>query len=98
MTPRPIHPGELLREEFLPEFGLTAGSLAKALEVPRDRIEKIIREKRAITADTAARLAQFFETTPQFWLNLQSQYDMETALEVLADRLDREVQPLSRVN
>ena len=76
MTPRPIHPGELLREEFLPEYGLTAGSLAKALDVPRDRIEKIIRKRRSITADTAARLAQFFETTPQFWLNLQSNHDL----------------------
>lgn len=74
--PRPIHPGEILREDFLPEYSLTAGSLAKALLVPRDRIEKIIRESRALTADTAARLARYFGTTPQFWLNLQANYDL----------------------
>lgn len=74
--PRPVHPGEILREDFLPDYGLTAGSLAKALLVPRDRIEKIIREKRAVTADTAARLGRLFGTTPQFWLNLQANYDL----------------------
>ena len=62
--PRPIHPGEILREDFLPEYGLTAGSLAKALLVPRDRIERIIRGSRALTADTAARLARFFGSEP----------------------------------
>ena len=74
--PRPIHPGEILCEDFLPEYGLKAGSLAKALLVPRDRMEKIIRGSRALTADTAARLARFFGTTPQFWLNLQANYDL----------------------
>ncbi len=74
--PRPVHPGEILREDFLPEYGLTPGSLAKALIVPRDRIEKIVREKRAVTADTAARLARLFGTTPQFWMNLQTNYDL----------------------
>ncbi|MCV0396673.1 MAG: HigA family addiction module antidote protein [Rhizobiaceae bacterium] len=74
--PRPVHPGEILREDFLPEYELTAGSLAKALHVPRDRIEKIVRESRSITADTAARLARYFGTTPQFWLNLQANYDL----------------------
>jgi antitoxin HigA-1 len=81
---RPIHPGEILREDFLPEYGLTAGSLAKSIEVPRDRMEKIIREKRAVTADTAARLAHFFGTTPQFWMNLQANHDLERLEE--ADR------------
>jgi addiction module HigA family antidote len=74
--PRPVHPGEILREDFLPEYEMTAGSLAAALRVPRDRIEKIVREKRALTADTAARLARFFGTTPQFWMNLQTNYDL----------------------
>lgn len=74
--PRPIHPGEMLREDFLPEYGLSAGTLAKAIGVPRDRLEKIIREGRAVTADTAARLARYFETTPRFWLNLQANYDL----------------------
>lgn len=74
--PRPVHPGEILREDFLPEYGLSAGSLAGAIGVPRDRLEKIIRENRAVTADTAARLARYFETTPQFWLNLQANFDL----------------------
>jgi len=74
--PRPIHPGEILREDFLPDYGLTAGSLARALHVPRDRVEKLIREKRAISADTAMRLARYFGTTPQFWMNLQANFDL----------------------
>ena len=74
--PRPIHPDEILCEDFLPDHGLKAGSLAKALLVPRDRMEKIIRGSRALTADTAARLARFFGTTPQFWLNLQANYNL----------------------
>ena len=73
---RPVHPGEIIREDFLPEFGLTAGSLAKALHVPRDRIEKLVREQRAVTADTAVRLARYFGTTPQFWMNLQANHDL----------------------
>jgi len=87
---RPVHPGEILREDFLPDYGLTAGSLAAALHVPRDWIEKIIRCKRAVTADTAARLGRFFGTTPQFWLNLQANHDLahvdETALAAIAPR------------
>jgi len=74
--PRPIHPGEILREEFLPEYGLTPGTLAKALHVPRDRIEKLVREKRVVTADTATRLGRYFGTTPQFWMNLQANFDL----------------------
>lgn len=74
--PRPIHPGEILREDFLPEYKLTATSLAKALHVPRDRIEKLVREQRSVTADTATRLARYFGTTPQFWLNLQANFDL----------------------
>jgi addiction module HigA family antidote len=75
-SPRPIHPGEILREDFLPDYALTSGSLAKALHVPRDRIEKLVREKRAITADTAMRLARYFGTTPQFWMNLQTNFEL----------------------
>lgn len=76
LSPRPVHPGEILREDFLPEYSLTPGSLAKALNVPRDRIEKLVREKRAVTADTAMRLARYFNTTPQFWMNLQNNFDL----------------------
>ncbi|HEY9058502.1 MAG TPA: HigA family addiction module antitoxin [Aurantimonas sp.] len=74
--PRPIHPGEILREDFLPDFGLTPTSLARELKIPRDRIEKIVRERRGITADTAARLGRYFGTSAQFWMNLQAQYDL----------------------
>jgi addiction module HigA family antidote len=74
--PRPIHPGEILREDFLPEYDLTPGALAKALHVPRDRIEKLVRGQRAVTADTAARLGRYFGTTPQFWMNLQANHDL----------------------
>jgi antitoxin HigA-1 len=75
-APRPIHPGEILREDFLVDYALTAGSLAKAIGVPRDRMEKIMREKRAVTAETAARLARYFNTSAQFWLNLQANFDL----------------------
>ena len=75
ITSRPIHPGEILREEFLTEYKLSAGALAYAIQVPRDRLEKIIRGKRAMTADTAARLARYFGNSPQFWMNLQINHD-----------------------
>jgi antitoxin HigA-1 len=84
---RPIHPSEILREDFLPEYGLTAGSLAKALDVPRDRMEKIMRGARGVTADTAARLARYFGTTPQFWMNLQTNHDL-AELDLKGVRLD----------
>jgi antitoxin HigA-1 len=74
--PRPVHPGEILREDFLPEYGLTAGALAKALHVPRHRIEKLVRGRRAMTADTAVRLSRYFGTTPQFWMSLQTNHDL----------------------
>ncbi|MFZ1774023.1 MAG: HigA family addiction module antitoxin, partial [Rhizobiaceae bacterium] len=76
LLPRPVHPGEILREDFLAEYALSAGALAKAIGVPRDRLEKIVREKRAVTAETAARLGRYFKTSPQFWLNLQAAFDL----------------------
>jgi antitoxin HigA-1 len=75
----PMHPGEVLREEFLKPMSLTPYAVAKACGLPRTRIERIAREETAITADTALRLAKFFGTTPGFWLNLQSRYDLLTA-------------------
>lgn len=72
----PIHPGEILREEYLVPLGLSAGTLAKALGVPRTRIERIAKEQMGISPDTALRLARYFETTPNVWLNLQSTYDI----------------------
>jgi addiction module HigA family antidote len=75
----PLHPGEVLREEFLIPFHMTSYGLAKALNVPRTRIERIVREEIGITADTALRLARYFGTSADFWLHLQSDYDRETA-------------------
>jgi addiction module HigA family antidote len=75
----PLHPGEVLREEYLEPLGLTSYALAKACHVPRTRIERIVREEIGITADTALRLGRYFNTTPQFWLNLQADYDLRTA-------------------
>lgn len=90
---RPIHPGEVLREDFLRPAGLTANALAKALRVPAPRINDIVRERRGITADTAMRLARFFGGDAQSWLNLQTQYNLRIAERVSARKIDREVTP-----
>ncbi len=76
---RPIHPGEILREEFLIPTGMTANALARALRVNAPRINDIVREQRGITPDTALRLAAFLQTSPEFWLNLQTAYDLKVA-------------------
>jgi addiction module HigA family antidote len=89
----PIHPGEQLREEFLKPLGLTAYRLAKDLNVPITRIQAIVSERRAITGDTALRLARYFGTTPEFWLNMQRDFELEQAAEVLGERLEAEVKP-----
>ena len=87
----PIHPGETLREDFLKPLGLSANRLAMELRVSVTRINDIVRAKRAITADTALRLARYFGTTPQFWMNLPANYDLEAAQDVrgleIADRI-----------
>jgi antitoxin HigA-1 len=88
---RPIHPGEVLREEFLVPLGVNAHALAMALKVPAPRINDIVRERRSITPDTALRLARYFGTTPQFWLNLQASYDLKIAERELGSRIEREV-------
>jgi antitoxin HigA-1 len=75
----PLHPGEMLREEFLVPIGMSPYALAKAIGVPRTRIERLVREETAITADTALRLGRYFKMTPQFWMNLQARYELETA-------------------
>src|SRR3972149_9642366 len=75
----PIHPGEQLREEFMIPLGLSSNALARALDVTPARINEIVRERRRITADTALRLARFFNSSPQFWLNLQNSYDVQCA-------------------
>ncbi len=88
---RPIHPGEILREEFLVPLDMSAHALALELKVPAPRINDIVRERRAVTPDTALRLARYFGTTPEFWLNLQSAYDLKVARRELGARIDREV-------
>jgi addiction module HigA family antidote len=89
----PIHPGEILREDYLKPLGLTAHRLAMALRVPATRIAEVIHERRAITADTAIRLGRYFNTTPRFWLNLQTAYDLEVAEDRIGVRVGTEVQP-----
>ena len=87
----PVHPGEVLAEEFLKPYSLSQNRLALSLGVHPRRINEIVLGKRRITAETALRLARYFDTTPQFWLGLQADYDLEVALDELGDRLDREV-------
>ena len=88
----PIHPGELLRDE-LGEIGISLNELARALRVPMNRISAIVNGKRSITADTAMRLARYFGTSPQYWLNLQTAYDLEVAERRMAATIEREVLP-----
>jgi addiction module HigA family antidote len=89
----PIHPGEVLLEDFLKPMGISQYRLAKSIHVHPRRINEIVHGKRAVTADTALRLARFFGTSTELWMNLQSQYEIEVAKETLKDRLVREVQP-----
>jgi addiction module HigA family antidote len=89
----PVHPGEILLEEFLKPMGITQYRLAKSISVPQRRISEIVQGKRAISADTALRLGRFFGMEAQFWLNLQSRYDLLQAEVLLAGRLEREVAP-----
>ena len=93
----PVHPGKILRQEYLEPLSMSAGELAKALRVPRTRIERLIGEKTALTPDTALRLAIYFKTTPEFWMNLQSLYDLQIAEGELADEIKHSVKPLRRV-
>ena len=90
MTDRlpPLHPGEVLREEFMVPHGMSAGAVAKACRVPRTRIERIAREEIGITADTALRLEKLFGATAAFWLGLQADYDMETARITIGPEID----------
>ena len=88
----PMHPGEVLREEFIEPMGLTPYGLAQALNIPRTRIERVVREETAITADTAHRLGRYFRTTPHYWLNIQSEYDLRVAAAGLGRQLEK-IQP-----
>ncbi|WP_316237201.1 HigA family addiction module antitoxin [Bradyrhizobium sp. SZCCHNR1015] len=86
---KPMHPGEVLREEFLTPLGMSAGALAKVCGLPRTRIERIASEQTGITADTALRLAKALDTTPELWLTLQTDYDVQIAKRSLGKTLDR---------
>ncbi len=88
---RPVHPGEVLREEFLSPLGLTAHALAMELKVPAPRINEIVRERRAVTPDTALRLARYFGTTPEFWLNLQTSYELKITERQVGPKIAKEV-------
>ena len=87
----PLHPGEILLEEFLKPMNLSQNRLALDIRVPARRINEIVHGKRRITADTALRLAKYFKMSPQFWLGLQMDYDLDVAEDQLADRLDQEI-------
>ena len=91
----PIHPGEILLEEFMKPLGLSANKLGLELRVPSNRILAIAGGKRAVSADTALRLARYFNTTADFWMNLQSRYDLQQAEHELAEAIAREVHPRS---
>lgn len=93
----PIHPGEILLKAFLEPVGISQYRLAKEIGVTPRRVNEIVLGRRGISADTALRLGRFFGMDAQFWLNLQSHYDMEVARDALGGRLEREVQPFSRV-
>jgi antitoxin HigA-1 len=91
----PIHPGEILREEFLLPMELTPYAVAQACGVPRTRIERLAREQTPVTADTALRLGKYFGTTPSFWMNLQARYDLEIAEDATAADIKR-IKPMKR--
>lgn len=93
---RPIHPGEILREEFLAPLALSAHALAMELRVPAPRVNDIVRERRSVTPDTALRLARYFGTTAQFWLNLQSSFDLRQAEAELGRKIKQEIRPLQQ--
>jgi addiction module HigA family antidote len=91
---KPVHPGEILLEEFMRPLGLSMNRMALDLRVPLTRIADIVHERRGITADTALRLARYFKTAPSFWLNLQTRYDLEVMGGREAERIARDVRPL----
>ena len=91
---RPIHPGEFIREDYLVPLNMSVHALAKALDVPATRLHEIVKERRAITADTALRLGRFFDTTPDYWLTLQHKYDLKLAEREAGANIAKRVQPM----
>ncbi len=92
---KPVHPGEILLEDFMKPMKLSMNKLALGLRVPTTRIAKIVHARRGVTPDTALRLARYFNTTPKFWVNLQTRYDLDRAKDEQIKRIKREVQSLS---
>jgi addiction module HigA family antidote len=90
---KPVHPGEFLREEYLKPLGLSAGALARKLDLPRTRIERLAKEEVNLTADTALRIAKFFGTSPEFWMNFQLAYDLHQEESHLVEELAK-IQPM----
>jgi addiction module HigA family antidote len=91
----PVHPGEILQKEFLEPMGISQNKLAMALHVPARRINEIVLGKRGITADTALRLARYFRMSPQFWLGLQMDYELDVAEDAIEQKIEEEIQPMS---
>jgi len=89
----PVHPGEILRDDFLGPMKISVYSLAQAIKVPRSRVNDIVLGRRGITVDTAFRLARYFGTSPELWMNLQARYDLDAAERTLRRRIEREVRP-----
>jgi len=92
---RPVHPGEVLREEFLAPLEMTANALSIRLRVPAPRVNDLVREKRGVSVDTALRLARFFNTTPEFWLNLQTAYNLKIAKAIRVTEIEQDIRPLA---
>jgi addiction module HigA family antidote len=90
---KPVHPGEMLREEFMKPLGLSMNRLAMDLHVPVTRIAEIVNERRGITADTALRLGRYFKNSAEFWMNMQKHYELEVAKDEMAEKIDRDVRP-----
>jgi len=95
---KPVHPGEILKEEFMVPLGFSMNKMAMDLRVPVTRIADIVNERRGITAATALRLARYFKNSAAFWMNLQTRYDLEVAEDELAEKVERDVQPLEVVS
>jgi addiction module HigA family antidote len=95
---KPVHPGEILREEFMTPLGLSMNRMAMDLRVPVTRIADIVNERRGITADTALRFARYFKNAPVFWMNLQTRYDLEVATDEIAGKVARDVRPFEAVD
>jgi antitoxin HigA-1 len=94
-TLAPLHPGEILQKEFLEPMGISQNRLAIALHVPARRINEIVLGKRSVTADTALRLARYFRTSPQFWLGLQMDYELDVAQDASNERIKEEIKPMA---